>query len=209
MVCSASRLREASWPLWVSVAQRRDHTCPKFSKEFALSWQMHSLLPPRGPLPRPELAMAHSMVCEAEDPEGTAAPPWEAVWLCRLAHTRRLPCPAKAVIKASGARELLRQIQPKNLSITLRITVLSDLILLAFYWQVKDKSESVKKRCTCSEMLQLKLFKGSLFNLLYATLYRLHILSQPPLKHLLQTSEQVICTVRLVISMANLVPQWS
>lgn len=48
------------------------------------------------------LAMAHFVVREAEDPEGAAASLWDP-GRC----TRRLLCPAKPVIKASGAQELL------------------------------------------------------------------------------------------------------
>lgn len=65
-----------------------------------------------------------------------------------------------------GHRTSCDKYRQRILNITLRLTMPSDLSTLAFYWQVKDRRYSVKQHCTCSEMLQLKFFKGLLFSML-------------------------------------------
>lgn len=69
-------------------------------------------------------------------------------------------------LKHLGHRISCDKYRQRILSITSSLTVPSDLSTLAFYWEVKDKRYSVKQHCTCSEMLQLKLFKGLLFSML-------------------------------------------
>lgn len=142
----ATRLREA-WPLWFSVAQRRDFLClprlqntpiwefvaQNFQRSLPLASKcIPSFLPPAPEegLWQPALAVVRLVVCGAKDPRGVVAWPWR--------RANRLLCPAEVVIKASGAQELLRQIQPEKLSITLRITVPSDL----FFWHFTDRSKT-------------------------------------------------------------------
>lgn len=185
----ATRLREA-WPLWFSVAQRRDFLClPRLqntpnwefvAQNFQRSLPLASKCIPSFLPPAPEEGLwqpvlVHLVVCGAQDPRGVVAWPWR--------RARRLLCPAEAVIKASGAQELLRQIA-RETKHYLEDYCTVWFILLAFYWQVKDKNDSVRKLCSRREMLQQELFKGSLFNLLYAALCSHPLLQQLALKHL-------------------------